>query len=564
MSKKMSGGEAMVRMFQHHGVEVIFGLCGDTSLPFYDAMYRLDHNIKHVLTRDERCAGYMADVYARISGKVGVCEGPSGGGATHILPALVEAGESSFPILAFNSDVGVRSRGKFPLTELDMKNLFAPVTKWNDVVDTANEIAPKIRAAFRSMTTGVSGSAHLGFPFDVQKAEVDETEIWAEESLGSYPSRRVSGNPDDIAKAADLIGQANRPLIVCAGGPIISGAFDEVAELAQKIGAPVATSISGQGVISSDDPLSLGVVGSNGGVIETREVVQDADLIVYIGCRLGSVTTELWRYPTIGGDCKVVHIDLDPAVLGAIYPTDAAVLGDAKLVLRDLCKLISPVSEELLQQTKARVAEVKKKKFSKFNELAESDAMPILPERAIATMQKVFPDDVTVVADPGTPCPYFSAYYRWKKTGRYFVTNRAHGALGFSLPGVVGAYYARPESKCVAVMGDGSFGFNVGELETIVRENIPVTLIVFSNSTYGWIKAGQKSGFGERYFSVDFSQTDHRKVAEAYGLKAWRVEDPADLESALSEAIAYDGPTLVDIISQPLQDAAAPVSEWVA
>ena len=153
VSKKMSGGEAMVRMFQHHGVEVIFGLCGDTSLLFYDAMYRLDHNIKHVLTRDERCAGYMADVYARISGKVGVCEGPSGGGATHILPALVEAGESSFPILAFNSDVGVRSRGKFPLTELDMKNLFAPVTKWNDVVDTANEIAPKMRSAFRSMTT---------------------------------------------------------------------------------------------------------------------------------------------------------------------------------------------------------------------------------------------------------------------------------------------------------------------------------------------------------------------------------------------------------------------------
>ena len=564
MSKKMSGGEAMVRMFQGHGVEVIFGLCGDTSLPFYDAMYRLEHDIKHVLTRDERCAGYMADAYARVSGKVGVCEGPSGGGATYILPALVEAGQSSFPILAFNSDVGVGSRGKFPLTELDMKNLFAPVTKWNDVVDNANEIAPKIRAAFRNMTTGVTGSAHLSFPFDAQKAEVDEAEVWADESLGSYPSKRVSGDPDDVAKVAELIGQTNKPLIICGGGPVISGAFDEIAELAEKIAAPVATSISGQGVIESDHPLSLGVVGSNGGVIETREVVQDSDLIVYVGCRLGSVTTELWRYPSIGGDCKVVHIDLDPTVIGAIYPTDASIVGDAKLVLRYLCKLVSPVGSELLEQAKSRVAEVKERKFAKFNELAESDAMPILPERIIAAMQKVFPNDVTIVADPGTPCPYFSGYYQWKKTGRYFLTNRAHGALGYSLPAVVGAYYGRPESKCVAVMGDGSFGFHVGELETIVRENIPVTLVVFSNGVYGWIKAGQKTGFGERYFSVDFDRTDHMKVAEAYGLKAWRVEDPADLESVLSEAIAHDGPTLVDIISQPLQDAAAPVSEWVA
>lgn len=564
MSNTLTGGEAMLKMFQSHGVEIIFGLCGDTSLPFYDAMYRLNHNIKHVLTRDERCAGHMADAYARISGKVGVCEGPSGGGATHILPALIEAGQSSFPILAFNSDVGVGSRGKFPLTELDMKNLFAPVTKWNDVVDNANEIAPKIRAAFRNMTTGITGSAHLAFPFDIQKAEVNETEIWADESLGSYPSRRVGGDPDAVAKAAALISQASRPLIICGGGPVISGAFDEVAELARKIGAPVATSISGQGVIASDDPLSLGVVGSNGGVIETREVVQNSDLIVYIGCRLGSVTTELWRYPTIGGDCKVVHIDLDPTVLGAIYPTEGAILGDARLVLRDLCKLISPVSDELLQKTKIRIAEVKKKKFAKFNELAVSDATPILPERIIAAMQKVFPDDVTVVADPGTPCPYFSAYYQWKKTGRYFLTNRAQGALGYSLPAVVGAYYARPESKCVAVMGDGSFGFNVGELETIAREKIPATLVVLSNSSYGWIKAGQKSAFGGRYFSVDFDRTDHKKVAEAYGIKAWRVENPADLEATLSEAIAYDGPTLVDIISQPLQDAAAPVSEWIA
>lgn len=564
MSNRLTGGEAMVRMFESHGVEVIFGLCGDTSLPFYDAMYRLDHNIRHVLTRDERSAAYMADAYARVSGKVGVCEGPSGGGATYILPGLIEAGESSVPILAFNSDVGVGSRGKYPLTELDMKNLFAPVTKWNSVTDTAQEIPSKIRAAFRNMTTGVPGSAHLGFPFDVQKAEVDESDIWGDAALGNYPGRRVAGDPEDIARAADLIRQAGKPLIVCGGGPLVSGAFDGVRQLAETIAAPVATSISGQGIIESGHPLAVGVVGSNGGVEETRAIVQESDLVVAIGCRMGSVTTELWRYPTIGGDCKIVHIDMDPGVIGAIYPTDAAVVGDAGLVLQELCKLLPAVGDGKLNDAKSRVAGAVEAKYAKFNELAMSDMSPILPERTVAAMQKVFPDDVTIVADPGTPCPYISGYYKWKKTGRHFLTNRAHGALGYSLPAVVGAYYGRPESKCVAVMGDGSFGFAAGELETIVRNSIPVTMLVLSNSVYGWIKAGQKSGFGERYFSVDFNRTDHAKVAEAFGVKAWKVEDPAELEGVLGEAVAHDGPTLVDIISQPLQDAAAPVSEWVA
>jgi acetolactate synthase-1/2/3 large subunit len=179
-------------------------------------------------------------------------------------------------------------------------------------------------------------------------------------------------------------------------------------------------------------------------------------------------------------------------------------------------------------------------------------------------LQALLPADAVVVADPGTPCPYFSAYYRLAETGRHFVSNRAHGALGYSLPGVVGAHYGRPDTKCVAVMGDGSFGFAVGELETIVRLDLPVTLIVISNSVYGWIKAGQKSGFDARYFSVDFSRGDHARIAEAFGVKAWRVEDPEDLRPALAKALEAGGPTLVDIVAQPLQEARAPVSEWVA
>jgi len=167
-------------------------------------------------------------------------------------------------------------------------------------------------------------------------------------------------------------------------------------------------------------------------------------------------------------------------------------------------------------------------------------------------------------ADPGTPCPYFSAYWTIRKPGRQFITNRAHGALGYALGASIGAAIARPDAKVICATGDGSFGMSVGEFETITRYKLPITTIVFSNSVFGWIKAGQKSGFGERYYSVDFNRTDHAAVAAAYGIKSWRVEDPVKLDAVLKEALAYDGPALVDVIAQPLQDAEAPVSEWVA
>ena len=199
-----------------------------------------------------------------------------------------------------------------------------------------------------------------------------------------------------------------------------------------------------------------------------------------------------------------------------------------------------------------------------FLALARSDETPIRPERVVAALQAALPVDAVVVADPGTPCPYLSAYYEFDSTGRRFVSNRAHGALGYAMSAAVGAHFARPDTKCVAVMGDGSFGFCAGELETVARLGVPVTFVVLSNAVYGWIKAGQKTGYAERYFSVDFSRTDHAAVAEAYGIKAWRVSDTAELGPALAQAVEHGGPSLVDIVTQPLHEAAAPVSEWVA
>jgi acetolactate synthase-1/2/3 large subunit len=558
---QLNGGAAMVAMLQAHGVDHIFGLCGDTSLPFYDALFQIGGKINHVLTRDERSAAYMADCYARATNRVGVCEGPSGGGATYILPGVVEANESSIPILSITTDISVSARGRYALTELDQAALFQPLTKWNKVLDNAAEIPATLRAAFRNLSTGRPGAGHIGLPFDVQRGAVDESDIWADQSHGQFPNWPVSADPEAARAAAAALLSAKSPIIIVGGGVVISAAQASLQTLAEALDAPVATTISGQGAIAEDHPLAVGVVGSNGGVAETRELVEAADLVFFVSCRAGSVTTERWRYPA-AGKTRIVHLDSDPGVIGANYPTEVAVVSDARLGLEAIVAAIAGQTRQTDAAT--RVAAAKKRKFDAFNTLAYSDATPIRPERVIATLQRHLPPDAVIVADPGTPCPYVSGYYEFLKPGRHFISNRAHGALGYAMSGAVGAQLGRPNAKVVALMGDGSFGFTAGELETIVRLGVPITMMVFSNAVFGWIKAGQKAGFGERYFSVDFNRTDHAKVAEAFGVKAWTVADPNDLDNTLKAALAHDGPSLIDVIAQPLNEARAPVSEWIA
>jgi acetolactate synthase I/II/III large subunit len=555
----LSGAEAVVEMLKAHGVEVIFGLCGDTSLPLYDALARMG-SIKHVLTRDERHAAYMADGYARLSGKVGVCEGPSGGGATYLLPGLVEANESSIAVLGINTDVSVSSRGKFTLTELDQRALMKPLTKWNAVLDRSADIPKVFRKAFEAMTSGRPGAAHIALPFDVQNGPVERSEVWADPTLGSFPSRRTAPDPALVELAAKLLRKAQQPLFICGGGVVLSGAEQELMTLAETLSAPVATTISGKGSIDERCAQSVGVVGSNGGTPETRAVVDAADVIVFVGCRAGSVTTERWRHPA-EGKARIVHIDVDPAVPGVNYKVDVPLIGDARLCLSALNDALEGYRREA---DVSWVDERKRAKFEKFEALARSDDTPIKPERLVQELSKCLDRDAIVVADPGTPCPYFSAYYVVKRTGRRYFSNRAHGALGYALAASMGAHIAKPKVKTVAVMGDGSFGMCVGELETAVRLRLPITFVVISNAVYGWIKAGQKTGYERRYFSVDFGVTDHAKVAEAFGVKSWRVFEPAQLGKVLKEAVSLSQPTLVDVVCQPLHEARAPVSEWVA
>ncbi len=558
-SNYLKGAEALVKLLDKYEVQYIFGLCGDTSLPFYDALYRLDHSIKHILTRDERSASYMADGYARVTGKVGICEGPSGGGATYIIPGVVEANESSISLISFTSDVPTTSYGHFPLTELDQKALFKPLTKWNCVLDKSKNFAKDIRRAFKESTTGKPGSCHLALPFDIQNHEIPEKEVWVDKKHTRFPAEGKKPNINKLKKILDEIYKSKNPILICGGAVKNAFAEKELQSFVEKLNIVLATSVTGKGTLADNHPNCLGVVGSNGGSIYTRETLNNSDLVIFLGCRAGSVTTEKWQYPD--KKKKIVHIDIDPSVINANYKSHISMVAEIKSTLVEANKLLKSKNFKGDQIVK----EVKKKKFKKFYELATDNDNLIKPERIIKELNDKLPKDTYIVVDPGTPCPYFAAYYNLNESGRYFITNRAHGALGYALPASIGVQIGKPKNKVVSVMGDGSFGFAVGELETAVRLKLPIIFIVISNSVYGWIKAGQKSKFEKRYFSVDFNRTDHAKVAEAYGVKSWKVESSNQLKEKINEAINYNqGPCLLDIITQPLQDANAPVSEWIA
>ena len=351
----LTGAEALVKLLNEYEVNYIFGLCGDTSLPFYDALFRLNHSIKHILTRDERSASYMADGYARVTGKVGVCEGPSGGGATYIIPGVVEANESSISLISITSDVPTTSYGHFPLTELDQKALFKPLTKWNCVLQKSKTFAKDIRRAFKESTTGKPGSCHLALPYDIQNQEVSEKEIWVDKKHVKFPAEAKKPNINKLKKILEEIYKSQNPIIICGGAIKNAFAERELQKFVEKLNIVLATSVTGKGTLSDSHPNSLGVVGSNGGSIFTRETLNNSDLVIFLGCRAGSVTTEKWQYPN--KKKKIIHIDVDPSVIDANYKSYISLIAEIKSTLIEANKLVKAKDfkgDEIVKEVKKK------------------------------------------------------------------------------------------------------------------------------------------------------------------------------------------------------------------
>jgi acetolactate synthase I/II/III large subunit len=560
----MNGAEILVAMLQAYKVEVIFGLPGDTGTAFYDAL-RAQDIIRHVLTRDERSAGFMADSYARLSGKPGVCEGPSGGGATYILPGVAEAHHSAIPFLVITTDNALSLEHQGALTELDQESLFRPVTKWSAEVKRAELIPHMVRRAFRLMTTARTGAVHLSIPKDILEASVDAKDLWADPQGATYPAYRFRPDSLDVERAAELLSHSEHPVIICGGGVHLSRAYAEVQELAELLAAPVATSINGKGALAESHPLSLGVVGSNGGRAFAHNVIRAGDLVLVVGSRTNYVTTHSGLIPPKNFHGKVLQIDADGAEIGNNLRIDAGLAGDARLALRDLIAALKADSRDLPRLGTARtdhLARAREAWWGAESAKASSNGIPIRPQTVMSILRDLLPDDAVIVADPGTATPFVAAHYPLPRAGRFTVIPRAHGGLGYGIPAVLGAKVARPDSTVLCLTGDGSFGFSVGELETAVRLNLQVVVIQFSNGTFGWIKELQHLHHNDRYFGVNFLQMDCATIARSFGWHGIQVQEPGRLAPAIREALAIHRPAFVDVLSADQVAETPPVIDW--
>jgi acetolactate synthase-1/2/3 large subunit len=559
---QLTGGQLVVEMLKAYGVRYIFGVPGDTSLAFYDALCQAQNEISYVLTRDERSAAYMADVYARVSFRPGVCEGPSGAGATYLAAGLAEAHASSIPVIAINSDTPIAQEDRNVLTTLDQPALFAPVTKWSTLVKQANRIPDVVRQAFRVATSDRPGAVQITLPMDVLADEVSAPSLHAEEPCQGYPSYRTCPDPRAVAQAADLLLKAEKPVIIAGGGAVTSRAWAELTALAEALGAPVGTSICGKGSIAEDHPLSMGVVGSNGRRPYANTVLQAADLILYVGCKTDSVTTAGWTLPPPTTDQVILHLDIDSTEIGRNYPTTVGMVGDAKLGLADLLEAVRTQGAQPRPNPLAGLDNQVSDFWADFDAKAAVTTAPIKPQRVIHTLARLLPSDSIIIADAGTPTPFTAAYLR-SAAGRRVIIPRGYGGLGYAIPGVVGAKLARPKATVVGLMGDGSFGMSAGELETVGRLGLPVVIIQFNNACFGWIKVSQELMCDGRCFGVDFSaDTDHVAIARGFGLRGVRVEEPGEVEPAMREAFSADRPTFIDILTEPETTELPPVEKF--
>lgn len=560
----MNGAEILVEMLIAYGVRHVFGLPGDTSVAWYDALYKAQERIQHLLARDERSAAFMADVYARVSGRPGVCEGPSGGGATYMVPGLAEAQGSSIPLLALVTDNALTYAHQGALTDLDQQGLFRAVSKWTVKVERAGMIPHILRRALRLATSGRPGVAQVTLPKDVLSQEATSPSIYAEEACREYPSYPQRPAAEAVERAARALLAAQRPVMVAGGGVHSARAWREVETLADLAALPVATTINGKGAIRETHPLSLGVMGGNGARDYANAFVREADLVFFVGTKVNYVDTANWTAPSRERPPTILQLDVDPGEIGNNYPVDVGLAGDARLALQDLIAALGTLDRrERRAALAAEIAGRAKGWWQEVEQAAAEEGTPVRPERIVRELEAHLPAEHVIVADPGTPTPYMAAMYRTRVPGRTVVIPRAHGGLGYAIPGVVGARLARPNAAVVGLLGDGSFAMSAGDLASIVRVGGPILLLHFNNGCYGWIKMLQERECAGRYLSVDFTEgIDYCRVAEGFGLRVWRVEHSRDLASALQQALRAERPAFIDVLTPPEHIVVPPVAAW--
>ncbi|WP_027399969.1 biosynthetic-type acetolactate synthase large subunit [Anaerovorax odorimutans] len=514
---QLKGSQIIMECLVEQNVDTIFGYPGGQIMPLYDALYDYTDRINHILTSHEQGATHAADGYARSTGKVGVCFATSGPGATNTVTGIATAYMDSSPMVVITGQVPISLLGKDSFQEVDIVGVALPITKHSFFCRTVEELAPKIREAFRIAKSGRPGPVLVDIPKNLM---VEIGEYKAEEAVKSDLKPYV--NSDKVKEIANAINESEKPIIYAGGGVIISEASKELTELAEKSQIPVVTTLMSMGAFDRRNPLSLGMLGMHGEK-DANMAAHHSDLIIAIGSRFSDrVTGDTKRFAK---GAKIIHIDIDPSEIGKNVRYDYSLTADIKEALTKMMPYIEKKNRnewfEKVQQWKKKPKELKQKLDS---------------NNIINTVNKIVGDDVIVVTDVGQHQMWTAQKWPFRKP-RTFITSGGLGTMGFGLGAAIGAQIGNPDKQVIHISGDGSFRMNLNELATVSAKDLPIISIVIKNNTLGMVRQWQNLFFDKRYSATDLADViDYEKLASAFGLNGYYVKSVDSLTEALKDA----------------------------
>ena len=528
----LTGAQITIETLIEQGCKVLFGYPGGQVIDLYDALYEREDRIKHVLTAHEQGACHAADGYARASGQVGVVMATSGPGATNLVTGIATAYLDSIPLVAITGNVPNSLIGRDSFQEVDITGITLPITKHNFIVKNIGDLADTIREAFKIAKSGRPGPVLVDIPKDVQQSRFEYTPHDVVEKIEQRPAKEYK-----IEKAAKMLMEANRPYIYVGGGAITADATEEIIQLANTIDAVIGSTLMGLSVIPGNNERFLGMEGMHGDYASS--IAQDeADLILTIGARFSDrATGNVSKYAT---KAKIIHIDIDRAEVDKNVSVDLGVGGDLKQALNEILKLVKP-KENIEWQN--RIKELKE--FSKKSIDQNMPKDELNPYTLIKEVSKHTSDDTKIVTDVGQHQMWVAQYYEFKKP-RTFITSGGLGTMGFGLGAAIGSAMYTNE-RTVLFTGDGSFGMNLNELATAATQNLPIVIILMNNGVLGMVRQWQNLFFDKHYSQTVLERkTDFVKLAEAFGIKGYRISNVSQMKDVIDQAFKEKGPVLVD------------------
>lgn len=542
---EMTGAKALIHALEKEGVDVVFGLPGGANLPIYDAL--VGANFRHVLVRHEQSAAHMADGYARIKRKSGVCFATSGPGATNLITGIATAHADSIPMVAVTGQVPLAMIGKDAFQETDIIGVANPCTKYAFQPRLATEIPEMVKKSFYIAESGRPGPVLLDIPKDVQQATAEMKFPDLIKVRGYSPV--VDADLSEVGKAAELILKAERPIIMAGGGVILSGAFAELQALAELLMIPVVTTFKGKGAFPENHPLAMGPIGMHGHP-EANKIIIEADCIIAIGARFSD--RSVGRFDEFGKGMSIIHMDIDPAEIGKNKSVDVAIVGDVKSSLRTLVKILT--KKVVKRDADNPWLRRRKELIQYFQETIKDYNREVTAKKSLKKLRELLPANAIATTEVGQCQMWASLHFDVISPGTFF-SSTGLGTMGFGFPASIGAKAARPDVPVVDIAGDGSFNMTENALAVSVLEKLPVIVFLMNNYMLGMVAQWQRTFYNRRYSGVHQHQCpDYVKIAEAYGAQGIRAQSMAELEKAIKTAIKSDVATVIDIPIDPDED----------